>query len=57
MRVLKFGVVGIVNTAVDFALFSGLTVGLGARAIPANVASYSVGIATSFLLNLSLIHI
>lgn len=53
MRVLKFGIVGLVNTGIDFALFSGLTLGLGLNAIPANVVSYSVGVVTSFVLNRS----
>ncbi|HUI61522.1 MAG TPA: GtrA family protein [Steroidobacteraceae bacterium] len=51
MRALKFGIVGIANTAADFAIFSLLT--LGARLAPAgaNVISYSCGIGLSFFLN------
>ena len=53
MRVLKFGIVGLLNTGLDFAVFSGLTLGAGLNAIPANVVSYSLGIVTSFVLNRS----
>ena len=51
VRALKFGLVGIANTALDFALFSSLTLAAGWAAVPANVASYCAGIALSFVLN------
>jgi putative flippase GtrA len=51
MRGLKFGAVGVVNTAADFALYSMLTLAVGLGAVGANLISYSVGIILSFLLN------
>lgn len=51
MRALKFGLVGIANTALDLALFTALTYGAGVRAVPANVVSYSAGILLSFACN------
>lgn len=51
VRALKFGLVGIANTGLDFALFTGLTLGAGLSPVAANVASYSAGIALSFTLN------
>ena len=51
MRALRFGLVGIANTGLDVALFAALTYGAGVRAVPANVASYSVGILLSFAFN------
>jgi len=53
MRALKFGVVGLANTALDFTLFAALTIG-GRIAPPlANLFSYSSGIALSFWANRS----
>jgi putative flippase GtrA len=51
VRALKFGAVGIANTALDIGLFSVLTLSVGLQAPAANVVSYSSGIALSFVLN------
>lgn len=51
MRALKFGAVGVANTALDVALFSFLTLATGISAVAANVMSYSAGIGLSFVLN------
>ncbi len=51
MRALKFGTVGIANTALDVGIFSVLTLAVGLQAPAANVVSYSAGIALSFALN------
>jgi putative flippase GtrA len=51
VRALRFGAVGIANTALDVALFSFLTLVAGTSAIAANVMSYSAGIGLSFVLN------
>lgn len=51
VRALKFGAVGIANTALDVALFSLLTVAVGISAVAANVMSYSAGIGLSFVFN------
>ena len=51
MRALKFGAVGIANTALDIALFSALTLAAHFPAVGANVISYSAGIGLSFAVN------
>lgn len=51
MRALRFGAVGIANTAFDVAIFSVLTLLAGTPAVAANVVSYSAGIGSSFVLN------
>ncbi|HEY6482910.1 MAG TPA: GtrA family protein [Steroidobacteraceae bacterium] len=51
MRALRFGVVGVVNTAVDFSIYSALTLAAGVLPAIANILSYSCGIGVSFWLN------
>jgi putative flippase GtrA len=51
MRILKFGSVGLLNTAVDFVVFNLLVLALGMPIALANVLSYSVGIANSWFWN------
>lgn len=51
MRVLKFGVVGVTNTAVDYLVLNALVFGIGAPVAVANVVSYSAGIANSWFWN------
>ena len=46
-----FGVVGVLNTSVDVAMFWLLTAGLGTAPLPANIISFSSGATNSFLLN------
>ena len=48
--ILRFGSVGLLTTAVDIGVFSGLTQ-LMLPVLPANVTSYSLGITTSYALN------
>ena len=50
---LRFAVIGLVTTTLDFVLFSLLAVGAGIQPVAANVVSYSCGIVTSFVLNRS----
>lgn len=47
---VRFGLVGVVNTLVDLALFTVLSL-LGTATVPANLVSTSAGAACSFLLN------
>jgi putative flippase GtrA len=47
----RFALVGIANTALDFAVFTLLVKGLGWSPVPANVLSYSCGLLNSFVLN------
>ncbi|WP_315906738.1 GtrA family protein [Priestia koreensis] len=49
---LKFGLVGIVNTGIDFLLFTLLTLG-GFPYLLAQIISYSGGLANSYMLNRS----
>lgn len=48
--VLKFGIVGVINTAVDFIIFSLLSV-LGVHYTISQIAGYSGGTLNSFILN------
>jgi putative flippase GtrA len=50
-RILKFGVVGILNTAVDFSLYLFLTKSLMIWPVLSNLASYTAGVVNSFVLN------
>lgn len=47
---LKFCVVGILNTGIDFAVFTGLFI-LGLPLLFAHILAYSCGIGNSFILN------
>jgi putative flippase GtrA len=49
-QLVRFNVVGAVNTAVTYALYAGL-VALGVPALAALVADYALGIVLSFALN------
>jgi putative flippase GtrA len=51
MRALKFGAVGLANTALDVALYGLMTLVAGISPVIANLASYSAGIALSFVVN------
>ena len=51
VRVLKFSLVGVVNTTIDVTLFALLVHVLGWNVLPANMVSYSTGILNSFLMN------
>lgn len=50
-RVVRFGLVGVVNTVLDIVLFMALVYGLGLFAPVANTISYGTGIVVSFVLN------
>lgn len=47
----KFGIVGVINTAVDFAVFSVLFYGVGLPLLAANSLAVSAGASNSYLLN------
>src|SRR5215216_5981670 len=48
----KFGLVGILNTAIDFAIFNALTSKkAGWKKIPANLVSTTVAMSFSFVMN------
>ncbi|WP_019635138.1 GtrA family protein [Paenibacillus fonticola] len=50
VQFLKFNAVGLVNTVIDFALFS-LLLFLGMASVWAQVVSYTAGTANSFVMN------
>jgi len=51
LRLAKFGLVGIANTGVDFAVFVALVYGLDVMSAVAQVFSYGCGFVNSFFLN------
>jgi len=51
VRPVKFAVVGVLNTAVDFVAFNVLATLVGMPIIAANVASYSLGVINSYVWN------
>jgi putative flippase GtrA len=48
---LKYGIVGFINTCVDYVTFLICTVHFSYNPVPSNLISYNLGIAVSFLLN------
>ena len=48
---VRFGLVGVVNTAVGFAVIVALMAGAGWPPLAANVGGYAIGIVLSYLLN------
>jgi putative flippase GtrA len=51
VKVLSFGLIGCVNAAIDFAVFSLLHLYLGLPIIPANLTSWCVAVTNSYVLN------
>lgn len=51
IKVIRFGMVGVVNTVIDLVLFSLLVQGAALAVVPANILSYGTGIVNSFLMN------
>lgn len=50
-KLIKFSLVGGINTFADFCIFSFLTALLGMLPVSANAISYSIGIVISFTIN------
>jgi len=50
---IRYAAVGVLNTAVDLAVFALLVAGAGVAPVPANVVSFSAGAVNSFLWNRS----
>jgi len=48
---IKFGIVGLVNTAIDISLFFFLYKKIGLGIIPSNVISFSFAVTNSYLMN------
>ncbi|WP_278389889.1 GtrA family protein [Stutzerimonas kunmingensis] len=51
MMLLRFGVVGGVNTLIDFAIFFSLVYFMGLGAVAANAISYLVAVVNSYFMN------
>jgi putative flippase GtrA len=51
IRPLRFAIVGVSNTLIDVGVFSLLAIGLSVLPAAANVVSYAVGTANSWVLN------
>jgi putative flippase GtrA len=55
MQAIRFGMVGVLNTAIDFAVLNSLMLGFGVTAGPGlllcNVAAFAVASLNSYLLN------
>lgn len=51
IRPLRFAIVGVSNTLIDVGVFSLLALGLAVLPATANVVSYAVGTANSWVLN------
>ena len=50
-RIIRFGLVGVVNTAIDFALFALLFYVFDWPLLAANAAAYGAAVVNSYLLN------
>ncbi|HEX2913823.1 MAG TPA: GtrA family protein [Chloroflexia bacterium] len=55
-RFLRFSVVGLSSTLLDFSVLSGLKSLFGWPTLPANIISYSCGMILSYLLNRSWVY-
>ena len=50
-QALRFMLVGVLNTAIDFAVFFALVEGFGVAIVPANVLAFATAVINSFFLN------
>jgi mannosyltransferase len=50
-RVVRFGIVGVINTVVDFSIFNTLVIILGWPIIPSNIIAATTAMIVSFFLN------
>ena len=55
MECLDFGIVGVLNTVIDFALLNILSIGFGLPRIPSNIVSTTVAMIFSFTANKRLV--
>ena len=51
LQILKFGLIGLLNTAVDFGVFTLLTEAFKLDSIISHIISYSCGVINSFYFN------
>ncbi|MBM3486055.1 MAG: GtrA family protein [Alphaproteobacteria bacterium] len=50
-QMVRFAIVGVINTAIDFAIFSALHFGVGFGIVAANVLAFLVAVTNSFIMN------
>lgn len=51
IRLFRFGIVGVINTGVDFGIFTVFSALFHADPLVSQVAGYSAGVANSFVMN------
>jgi len=51
LQIIRFGLVGLLNTAVDFGVFTLLTAAVGMGYAISHVISYSCGVINSYFIN------
>lgn len=51
LKAMSFAAVGLINSAVDFAVFSLAYYGFGWSIVPANILSWSVAVTGSYVMN------
>ncbi len=51
LHVIKFGLIGIMNTAIDFGIFTLLTMVFAIGSVISHVISYSCGVINSYFFN------
>jgi len=51
VQLIRFGIVGVINTGVDFAVFTLLNAAFGVEPLICQIVGYSAGIANSFVMN------
>jgi putative flippase GtrA len=52
---VRFGIVGVLNTLIDFAILNALFIGLDFSRIPANIISTTIAMSFSYLVNRSMV--
>lgn len=50
-RMIRFAIVGAINTAIDFSIFTVLYYRLAVWVVPANICSYGVAVTNSYLMH------
>lgn len=51
IRLVKFNIVGVMNTSIDFVVFYILTTFISFSVVPAQIIAYSMGVINSYFMN------
>jgi putative flippase GtrA len=51
IQIVKFGLIGFLNTAIDFGMFALLTMAAGLEPVFSHIVSYSCGVLNSYFFN------